>query len=139
MKTDSPGGTSHTTAPLRAPAVAADASTSAGPSRLAETELLGRLRAGDELAFSQLLDRYHAPLVRLALAYVSSRDHHAFELGRPERVCANTAAMLSDTRLARWFDVVGSRAVHFGVYPCGPTLAASQYGGAAPQGSAACC
>lgn len=66
-------------------------------------------------------------------------DHHAFERGRPERVCANTAAMLSSTRLARWFEVVGSRAVHFGVYPCGPTLAASHYGGAAPQASAACC
>ena len=25
-------------------------------------------------------------------------DHHAFEIGRPERVCANTAAMLAETR-----------------------------------------
>ncbi len=39
-------------------------------------------------------------------------DRHAFEAGRPERVCANTAAMLRDTRLGAHFDVVGDRAVH---------------------------
>lgn len=65
-------------------------------------------------------------------------DHHAFERGRPERVCANTAAMLSDTRFARYFDVVGSRTRHFGAYPCGPTLAAAQYA-RAPEGGGVCC
>lgn len=54
-------------------------------------------------------------------------DHHAFERGRPERVCANTAAMLSSTRFAPWFEITGTRAVHFGLYPCGPTMAAAQY------------
>lgn len=73
MKTDSPSIASKTDAGSRAPAVGVNAFASAGPRPAAEIELLGRLRAGDESAFSQLLGRYHAPLVRLALAYVSSR------------------------------------------------------------------
>lgn len=69
-------------------------------------------------------------------------DHHAFERGRPERVCGNTAAMLTDTRFARWFDVTGARTTHFGAYPCGPTLAAAQYQASAAGAdcaSGACC
>ncbi len=54
-------------------------------------------------------------------------DHHLFELGRPERVCGNTAAMLRDTRFAAHFDVVGDESTHFGVFDCGPTMAAQQY------------
>ena len=38
-----------------------------------DEELLGRLRAGDETAFAVLVDRYHAPMIRLALAYVPTR------------------------------------------------------------------
>jgi RNA polymerase sigma-70 factor (ECF subfamily) len=37
-----------------------------------EREFVDRLRAGDEQAFSQLLDRYHRSLVRLATVYVGS-------------------------------------------------------------------
>jgi SAM-dependent methyltransferase len=67
-------------------------------------------------------------------------DHHAFERGRPERICANTAAMLSSTRFAPWFDVHGSRTTHFGVYTCGLTLAAAQYRSAVAEASgSACC
>jgi len=54
-------------------------------------------------------------------------DHHAFEVGRPERVCGNTADMLAKTRFAAYFDVVGNKERHYGAYPCGPTLAAGQY------------
>jgi arsenite methyltransferase len=54
-------------------------------------------------------------------------DHHLFELGRPERVCGNTASMLRDTRFAPYFEVVGDTSVHYGVFDCGPTLAARQY------------
>lgn len=63
-------------------------------------------------------------------------DHHAFEAGRPERVCGNTAAMLTQTRFARWFEVSGDRARHFGAFACGPTMAAAQY---QPARSMACC
>lgn len=35
-----------------------------------DTEILARLRAGDEAAFATLVDRHHAAMVRLARAYV---------------------------------------------------------------------
>ena len=38
-----------------------------------ELQLLERLRAGDEAAFSELVDRYHPAMVRLALTRVRSR------------------------------------------------------------------
>ena len=52
-------------------------------------------------------------------------DHHMFELGRPERVCGNTAAMLRDTRFGAHFEVVGDTSVHYGVFDCGPTMGVS--------------
>ena len=55
-------------------------------------------------------------------------DHHAFERGRPERVCGNTARMLSQTRFASFFEVQGNFETHFGEYPCGPTMAAAIHG-----------
>lgn len=64
-------------------------------------------------------------------------DHHAFEHGRPERVCGNTADMLEKTRYYQYFDVIGSKSVHFGAYPCGPTLAAANY--ATTNTGASCC
>ncbi|TXD39805.1 methyltransferase domain-containing protein [Lujinxingia vulgaris] len=56
-------------------------------------------------------------------------DHHAFEAGRPERVCGNTAAMLASTRFADFFEVRGCRQTHYGAFACGPTMAAAQYAG----------
>lgn len=38
-----------------------------------EQRLLDSLRAGDESAFEMLIDRYHSPLLRLAMLYVPSR------------------------------------------------------------------
>lgn len=69
-------------------------------------------------------------------------DHiHLFEAGRPERVCRNTALMLSNTRLGKHFEV--SAAIeHFGLHPCNPTMAHDQYpdadtgAGASPASSA---
>jgi RNA polymerase sigma-70 factor, ECF subfamily len=40
----------------------------------AEHELLQGLRAGDEAAFSRLIEEYHAPLLRLALTFVANRE-----------------------------------------------------------------
>jgi RNA polymerase sigma-70 factor (ECF subfamily) len=37
-----------------------------------DKELVARLRAGDETAFAELVDRYHAPLRRLALSFVKT-------------------------------------------------------------------
>jgi RNA polymerase sigma-70 factor (ECF subfamily) len=40
---------------------------------VSELALVQRLRARDERAFSDLIDRYHGPLLRLALVFVPSR------------------------------------------------------------------
>ncbi|RPD47112.1 methyltransferase domain-containing protein [Hymenobacter sediminis] len=48
-------------------------------------------------------------------------DHHRFETGRPLLVCGNTAAMLSRTRYAPHFRVIGDQSQHFGLFNCGPT------------------
>ncbi|HEX8656920.1 MAG TPA: methyltransferase domain-containing protein [Hymenobacter sp.] len=50
-------------------------------------------------------------------------DHHTFETGRPMLVCGNTAAMLSKTRYAPYFQVVGDQSQHFGLFDCGPAPA----------------
>ncbi len=67
-------------------------------------------------------------------------DHHAFELGRPERVCGNTADMFASTRFASAFEVVGDKSTHYGAYPCGPTMAATEYAETdASASGGACC
>ena len=38
-----------------------------------DAELVARLQAGDEAAFVDLVNRYHAPLLRLAMTFVPSR------------------------------------------------------------------
>lgn len=38
-----------------------------------DADLLGRLRAGDEQAFTVMVRRYHAPMLALALSFVPSR------------------------------------------------------------------
>eukprot|EP01100_Stratorugosa_tubuloviscum_P004172 TRINITY_DN2038_c0_g1_i1.p1 TRINITY_DN2038_c0_g1~~TRINITY_DN2038_c0_g1_i1.p1 ORF type:complete len:363 (-),score=197.20 TRINITY_DN2038_c0_g1_i1:113-1201(-) len=45
-------------------------------------------------------------------------DHHNFEKGRPVLVCGNTASMLQETRLAKHFNIIGSREVHYGLFDC---------------------
>lgn len=45
---------------------------------------------------------------------------HVFQRGLPEKVCGNTALMLSGTRLAWFFDVYGDFSEHFGLFKdCG--------------------
>ena len=61
-------------------------------------------------------------------------DHHLFEADRPMRVCGNSAAMVQDTRYGRYFDVLGDRSTHFGLFDCEPTPSAD---GVTPAGS--CC
>ncbi len=43
---------------------------------------------------------------------------HRFEVGKPERVCGNSAAMIEETRFAKHFDVQGYRDQHFGLFDC---------------------
>ena len=65
-------------------------------------------------------------------------EKHLFELGRPERVCGNTAAMLRETRFAPYFDVQGDRSTHFGAFDCSATTAATTYATASAPGSSCC-
>jgi SAM-dependent methyltransferase len=61
---------------------------------------------------------------------------HVFEKNRPERVCGNTALMLSQTRLMPYFEIFGSFDEHFGAFKgCG--TAPPSIDAAAPKGS--CC
>jgi RNA polymerase sigma-70 factor, ECF subfamily len=60
--------------PVLAPFGACDAESGGTlPGMDADTPLLLRLRAGDEQAFTILVERYQASLLRLALSFVSSR------------------------------------------------------------------
>lgn len=66
-------------------------------------------------------------------------DHHAFEAGRPERICRNTASMLDATRFTPWFDVTPAGDRHFGAFPCGPTMAATIHAATSGAGVGGCC
>ncbi|MGE0267910.1 MAG: methyltransferase domain-containing protein [Candidatus Omnitrophota bacterium] len=46
-------------------------------------------------------------------------DHHTFVMGKPLLVCGNTASMISNTRFGKHFKIVGNKAKHFGLFPCG--------------------
>lgn len=61
---------------------------------------------------------------------------HEFAIGRPVAVCGNTAAMLSETRFARYFTVTGDRSTHFGLFDCSPAGAGAL---SAAAGSGCCC
>ncbi len=67
-------------------------------------------------------------------------NKHAFEVGRIESVCKNTASMLSESRFAQYFEILGDDQIHFGAFDCSATNAALQYGSAnaASESSAAC-
>jgi ubiquinone/menaquinone biosynthesis C-methylase UbiE len=62
-------------------------------------------------------------------------DHHVFEAQRPTAVCRNTARMLGETRLGKYFTVTAA-VKHFGLFPCGPTPGAAPTDGG---GTASCC
>lgn len=47
-------------------------------------------------------------------------DHHAFVTDKPMLVCGNTASMITNTRYGKHFKVIGNKAKHFGLFPCGP-------------------
>ena len=61
-------------------------------------------------------------------------DHHVFEAHRPSAVCRNTARMLGETRLGRYFHI-SEPVKHFGLFPCGPGPSTLAQAGSA----ASCC
>ena len=56
-------------------------------------------------------------------------DHHIFEKGRPILVCSNTSQMLTQTRYASHFRVIGDQSTHYGLFDCGPTNDSFEGGG----------
>ncbi len=65
-------------------------------------------------------------------------DGHMFELDRPEKVCGNTALMLSKTRFKDYFEVIGSFDNHFGAFEnCGTE--SSRSGDSLLPGTSPCC
>jgi ubiquinone/menaquinone biosynthesis C-methylase UbiE len=63
-------------------------------------------------------------------------DRHLFKTRRPTPVCGNTAAMVTDTRYAKHFKVLGDKSTHFGPFDCGPTVSPQAF---ADGVSGACC
>lgn len=47
-------------------------------------------------------------------------DHHHFVSSKPMLVCGNTADMLSGSRYAAHFRVLGDKSQHFGLFDCAP-------------------
>jgi len=62
-------------------------------------------------------------------------DHHLFEAGKSMSVCGNTADMLSMSRYAPFFEMIGDKTKHFGLFDCGPDTVSNSDGGSGP----ACC
>lgn len=68
---------------------------------------------------------YKGGLYEMPFAF-SLDDSHVFEVGKPERVCGNTAKMLYETRFAPYFEIIGSFDTHFGEFDgCATTAAAN--------------
>ncbi len=50
-------------------------------------------------------------------------EGHIFEKGRPEKVCGNTALMLSKTRYHKYFEIIGDFSTHYGEFTnCGTSI-----------------
>ncbi len=64
-------------------------------------------------------------------------SQHVFEKDRPERVCGNTALMLSKTRFKEYFIVIGNFEKHFGAFQGCATKKVSDYEEISSNGS--CC
>jgi SAM-dependent methyltransferase len=65
-------------------------------------------------------------------------DHHVFKTGQPMLVCGNTAQMVSETRYARHFRVIGDRRVHYGPFDCAPSPGAAASSTPTSAGGACC-
>ncbi len=64
-------------------------------------------------------------------------DHHMFIAHKPTLVCGNTASMLTDTRFAKHFRIVGDRSTHYGPFNC--AAGEGKIKGTDDVGAEACC
>ncbi|MDH5655830.1 MAG: methyltransferase domain-containing protein, partial [Spirochaetia bacterium] len=63
---------------------------------------------------------------------------HIFEKNKPERVCGNTALMVSKTRFSKYFQIIGTFDEHFGDFDSCSTSAASDEGGSSSVSGCGC-
>ena len=63
-------------------------------------------------------------------------DHHRFEINKPMLVCGNTADMILQSRFAKYFEILGEKATHYGIFDCAPDTGATA---TASSASGACC
>ncbi len=61
-------------------------------------------------------------------------DHHRFEINKPMLVCGNTADMITQSRFAGYFEVIGEKTTHYGLFDCAPNSATTS-----SSASGACC
>lgn len=61
-------------------------------------------------------------------------DGHVFYKNKPERVCGNTAIMLSRTRFKQYFQIMGSFEEHFGAFRSKSSVQTKE-----PNSSSSCC
>jgi arsenite methyltransferase len=81
--------------------------------------------------------RYNGSIPGHPHSYVLD-DHHEFQAGKWYEVCGNSAAMVGDSWLGKYFDVIGDRSTHYGLFDCGEGLSAGDAAGAASGGGACC-
>jgi arsenite methyltransferase len=62
-------------------------------------------------------------------------DHHRFEINKPMLVCGNTADMIGKSRFAKYFEIIGEKTTHYGIFDCAPSPGTASNSG--PAG--ACC
>ena len=60
-------------------------------------------------------------------------DHRRFVVRKAVPVCGNTADILSLSRYAPHFEIVGDKSVHYGLFDCGPAPAQAAETAAAPS------
>lgn len=60
-------------------------------------------------------------------------DHHTFVAHKPMLVCGNTADMLSKSKYAKHFKILGEKTKHFGLFDCAPVA------GNTDAAAGACC
>jgi len=65
-------------------------------------------------------DYGHVAVYRGGIPYAPSAfeldGNHIFEKNKPERVCGNTALMISKSRFAKYFELIGDFSEHFGLF-----------------------
>ena len=62
-------------------------------------------------------------------------DHHVFEINKPMLVCGNTADMISQSRFANYFEIIGEKTTHYGIFDCAPATVSNT----ATNSNGACC